>query len=232
MPRVLAIGDLHEPVAHPGYLQFCKDMYQEFKCDKAVFLGDIVDWHAVSLHDKEPECPGPVDEYEAAKERIKRWHKTFPDAMVCIGNHDERPQRLAKKYGIAERFIKDYNTLWGTPTWTWGFNFLVDGVYYCHGTGTSGIHPAWNKSGKMLMSVCMGHCHSRAGIKWRVNPLQRIFAMDVGCGVDNDAFQFVYGRENDDKPILAAAVILDGEPVHRMMAIGKKEKYHKSRFKR
>jgi hypothetical protein len=107
---------------------------------------------------------------------------------------------------------------------------LIDDVYYTHGTGASGIHPAWNKAGSMAMSVVMGHTHARAGIKWRVNPLKRWFAMDVGCGIDNDAFQFVYGREYDNKPILAAGVILDGEPVHRMMPMGKGEKYHKSRF--
>jgi hypothetical protein len=230
--RVLTIGDLHEPVAHPGYLQFCKDLYKEFRCDAAVFIGDVADWHAISFHDKEPECPGAGDEYEQTKAKIKAWHRAFPKAKVCVGNHDERPSRLAKTRGIPERFLKDYNTLWETPTWVWDYSFLIDEVYYCHGTGTSGIHPAWNKSGKMLLSVVMGHCHSRSGVKWRVNPLKRIFAMDVGCGIDMDAYQFVYGRACDDKPILSAGVVIDGEPVHRMMPIGKGEKYHKSKFKR
>ena len=231
MSRVLAIGDLHEPVAHPGYLAFCSGLAKEFKCDTYVFLGDVVDWHAISFHDKEPECPGAGDEYERTKEKVRHWHKAFPGAKVCIGNHDERPSRLAKTKGIPERLLKDYNTLWDTPTWKWDYSFLIDGVYYCHGTGTSGIHPAWAKSGKMLMSVVMGHCHSRSGVKWRVNPVKRIFAIDVGCGIDMDAYQFVYGRACDDKPILSAAVILDGEPIHRMMAMGRGEKYHKSKFR-
>lgn len=230
MARVLCIGDLHCPVEHPGYLRFCKDLYREFRCDVSVFIGDAVDWHAISMHPKEPECPGPLDEYEQTKAKIKAWHKAFPNSLVCIGNHDERPSRLAKMGGIPERFLKDYNTLWETPTWKWDYNFLIDGVYYCHGTGTSGIHPAWTKSGKMLMSVVMGHCHSRSGVKWRVNPMHRIFAMDVGCGIDNGAYQFVYGRACDDKPIISAGVVIGGEPVHRMMAMGKGEKYHKSRF--
>lgn len=232
MSRVLCIGDLHEPVCHPGYLQFCKDLHREFACDCTVFLGDVVDWHAISFHEQEPECPGPGDEYEAAKAKIAKWHRAFPHAKVCIGNHDARPSRLAKTVHIPERLLKDYNTLWNTPGWEWDFHFLIDNVYYCHGSKTSGIHPAWNKSGKILMSVCMGHCHSRAGLKWRVNQLTRIFAMDVGCGIDNDAFQFVYGRENDDKPILAAAVVLDGEPIHRMMPMARGERYHKSRFRK
>lgn len=231
MSKVLAIGDLHEPVSHPGYLQFCKDLRKEFRCDHTVFMGDVADWHAISMHDKEPECPGAGDEYEQTKAKIKEWHRAFPNASVCIGNHDERPSRLAKTKGIPERLLKSYNTLWETPTWKWDYSFLIDEVYYCHGTGTSGIHPAWNKSGQMLMSTVIGHAHSRAGISWRVNPLCRIFAMDVGCGIDNDAFQFVYGKNCTNKPILAAGVILDGEPMHFMMPMARGERYHRSKFK-
>jgi len=237
--RVMVIGDLHEPVTHPGYLAFCQDLRRKYKCDTVVFIGDVVDWHAISFHAKEPECPGAGDEYEQTREKIHLWHKAFPNAMVCIGNHDCRPQRLAKTVGIPERALLNYNTLWGYEkkdksikplTWTWGFHFKFDNVYYCHGSKSGGIHPAWTKSGKMLKSVVMGHCHSRAGVKWRVNWDERVFAMDVGCGIDMDAFQFVYGREMDDKPILSAAVVLDGEPIHVMMPMGRGEPYHKSNF--
>jgi hypothetical protein len=228
MSRVLVIPDLHEPVAHPMALRFCKDLHREFKCNKVMFLGDIVDWHAISFHDPEPQCPGPLHEYEQAKAKVKQWHKAFPKATVCVGNHDCRPQRLAKTKKIPESFLKDYNTLWETPGWIWDYNFVIDDVYYTHGTGSGGVHPAWTKSGRMLMSVCCGHNHSRAGVKWRVNPMKRIFAMDVGCLIDNDAFQFVYGKGYDDKPILAAAVVIDGEPIHRIMHMAKGEKYHKA----
>jgi Calcineurin-like phosphoesterase len=230
MSRTLVIGDLHEPVAHPGYMQFCKDLYREFRCNLAVFIGDVVDWHAISFHDNEPECPGAGDEYEQTKVKIKTWHKAFPNAFVCIGNHDARPARLAKTVGIPEKFLLDYNTLWETPTWKWDYDFLIDEVYYCHGTGTSGIHPAWNRSGQMLMSTVMGHLHSAAGVSWRVNPMRRTFAMDVGCGIDRDTFQFVYGKACTRKPILAAGVVIDGLPHHRIMEMGRGEKYHKSRF--
>jgi predicted phosphodiesterase len=230
MSRILVIGDLHEPVAHPGYIHFCRDLYRKFKCNQVIFIGDVVDWHAISFHTKEPECPGPLDEYKEAKARVRRWYRAFPKSHVCIGNHDCRPERLAKTAAIPACFLKDYNTLWETPGWTWDYDFLIDEVFYTHGIGTAGIHPAWNKSGKMLMSVVMGHCHARSGVKWRVNPLRRIFAMDIGCGIDNDAYQFVYGRACDDKPILSAGVVLDGEPIHCMMPMAKGEKYHKSRF--
>jgi hypothetical protein len=83
----------------------------------------------------------------------------------------------------------------------------------------------------MLMSVVMGHCHSRAGIKWRVNPLRRIFALDVGCGIDVKAFQFAYGRHCKDRPVLAAGVVIDGNPYLEIMPIGPGEAYSKERYR-
>ena len=43
MSRVLVIGDIHEPFCLDGYLENCKKQYKDFKCDKVVFIGDIID---------------------------------------------------------------------------------------------------------------------------------------------------------------------------------------------
>ena len=179
--RVLVIGDLHEPVSHPAYLKFCKDIYKKYTCNAVIFIGDIADWHAVSRYVKEPSCPGPKDEYKLAREKIQKWYKAFPKAKVCIGNHDERPERLAKTVSIPPDLMKSYNDMWGTPGWIWDWDFTIDNVYYLHGTDTGGIHPAWNNMTKNLMSTVMGHCHARAGYNWKTTPAKRIFAMDVGC---------------------------------------------------
>lgn len=232
MARVLVIGDVHEPVAHPGYLQFCKDLYQEWRCDTVVFVGDIVDWHAISFHAKHPDCPGPTDEYELAKQKVAKWYRAFQQATVCIGNHDERVLRLAESVGIPAKFIRDYADTWGTPNWEWVPDTIIDDVFYFHGTGQSGVHPAFNAMKKYLMSVVMGHCHSAAGVKWLVNPLRRIFGMDVGTGIDVRAMQFAYGKHNIQKPILGAGVILDGVPYHEVCPIGEGERYDRRRFEK
>jgi len=232
MSRVLAIGDLHNPVAHPGYLTFCEDLCAEWDCDTVIFIGDIADLQAISFHVKNPHCPGPDDEVLLAKQEIHRWYKSFPKAKVCIGNHDERVIRLAESVNIPSRFLRNFSEIWKTPTWDWQYDHIIDGVYYFHGIGFGGIHPAWNASGKMLMPVVMGHLHARAGVKWRVNPLQRIFAVDIGCGIDIDAYQFAYGKHCKERPVLGAAVILDGIPYHEIMPCGVGELYHKGNFKR
>lgn len=226
MSRILCVGDLHLPAAHPKYLKFCKDLYKYYKCNKVVFIGDIVDWHAVSFHPKEPACPGPVDEYTQTRKAVQRWYRAFPNAKVCIGNHDERPERAAKSVSIPTICLTNFKTLWGTKGWNWDYEHIIDNVCYFHGEGFSGIHPAWQALNGKLMSVVMGHCHSRAGLKWLCTPTQRIFGMDVGTGIDAKAWQFVYGKHLKYRPILSAGVVLNGTPQHIIMPCAKGEKYN------
>ena len=62
MTRVLVIGDVHEPAAHPGYLAFCQYLEDKWEPDRVVFIGDLLDMHAVSFHASEPDAPGAEDE--------------------------------------------------------------------------------------------------------------------------------------------------------------------------
>lgn len=230
MSKVLVIGDIHEPVAHPGYLRFCQDLRDQYKCDEIMLIGDAVDWHAISFHAHHPDAPGPKDEYELAAQKILKWNKAFPKAKVCIGNHDERLVRLAESVNIPAKFIRDYKDVWSTPGWRWDVEHDVDNVHYFHGTGCGGLHPAFNAMVKMCMSVVMGHIHSAAGIKWRANPNQRFFGMDTGCGIDDRAIAFAYGRHQKVRSILSAGVVLDGIPYLEIMPCGPGEKYHRSKF--
>ena len=186
--RNLVVGDLHNPVAHPGYLAFCQDLYYQWDCNSVLLIGDVVDLQAISFHVNNPMCPGPDDEFLLAKQVIQKWYKAFPKAKVTIGNHDERVIRLAESVNIPSRFLRDYTDIWKTPEWDWQHEHIIDEVYYFHGTAMGGVHPAYNAAGKMLMSTVMGHCHSKSGVKWRANPLRRIFSVDVGCGIDVDAW--------------------------------------------
>jgi hypothetical protein len=232
MSRVLCIGDIHEPVAHAGYLRFCQDLYAKYDCNRVVIIGDIADFTAISFHKAHPECPGPKDEAELTKRAIRKWRKAFPQADVTIGNHDARVISIAEENAIPKMFLRDHAEVWDTPDWNWVYDIIIDDVYYFHGTGNSGKYPAGNVRDKMSMSVVMGHNHARAGVCWKANPLRRFFGMDVGCGINIDAYQFAYGKHCKERPILAAGVVLDGVPFHEIMPCGKGERYHKSKFKK
>lgn len=230
MSRVGVIGDTHLPVERKGYLEFVQDIFEAWRVDKIVHAGDLVDWHGISFHPPEPQCPGVIDEYALALEQVGKWTKVFPNVKICIGNHDERPTRLAKTVKIPEFMLRPYGELWNAPGWDWAYRHKIDRVLYRHGTGCSGIHPAWNLMNKSKMSVVIGHCHSRAGIKSSVNDENRFFGMDVGCGIDEKAWQFAYGRDYVERPILSCGVVIDGHPYLEMMPCGPNEAYHDSKF--
>ncbi len=231
MSRILIIGDVHEPCTRSGYLEFCQDLQKKHKCNIVIFIGDVVDNHAISFHAKHPEMPGPKQEYELTFQCIQKWYKAFPKAKICIGNHDSRIVRVAESVAIPAQFLRDYNEIWNTKNWEWAWDFVIDEVCFQHGISAGATYPAYNTMRKFAMSTVLGHFHHAAGIKWLVNPYSRLFGLDVGCGIDDKMMAFAYGRHTKIRSVISAAVIIDGHPYLELMPISRGEKYHDSRFK-
>lgn len=228
--RVGIVGDLHAPFVHPMYMRFVQDVFATYRVNRVHFIGDIVDNHALGFWDHDPNGMSAEDEAAAAERYVQRWYKLFPRATVSIGNHDERPDRVAKKYGMPARFIRTYADVWKTPKWKWEFEHSIESVLYIHGTGTSGKDAAYNNAVERMMSVTQGHVHGRAGVKYHCNPNFRIFGMNVGCGIDIPAYAFAYGKAFTTRPVLGCGVVKDGEfAVFVPMACGAGEPYHRSR---
>jgi predicted phosphodiesterase len=225
MAKVLCIGDIHAPYNRPNYLQFCQDIYYKYDCNKVVFIGDVVDLHSISFHQKNPQLANSAMEYQLAKQEIAKWKKAFPKAVVCIGNHDARPVRLAETVSIPEELLKDFSDIWDTKNWKWDWEFTIDDVCYIHGTGNGGMHPAFNKMRSTGMSYVMGHTHANAGVKWEASPKSRLFGLDVGCGINDKSMAFAYGQFARRRSIIGCGVVIDAIPYHEVMPIGKGEKY-------
>ena len=115
MSRVLVVGDLHFPAIHPEYLSFVKSIKKKWKTNHTVFIGDIVDSQAISFHAKHPELPSAVEEHEQTMKHLSVWYKAFKDAVVCIGNHDERVHRMAADKGIPQMYLREYSDVYNTP---------------------------------------------------------------------------------------------------------------------
>ena len=214
MTNVLVIGDLHFPAERPDYLKFCRDMGKKHKVKEVVFIGDVLDHHAISFHQKNPDSDNAIAEYEKAMKSLKKWYKTFPDASVCIGNHDERVHRLAAASGIPAMYLKDYSDIYETPNWDWAYEHCIDDVYYYHGTGTSaGLCPAFNTAKARLQSSISGHIHSTAAILYTCGPTgEKIFGMNVPNGVDKDHPLMYYSRNFLRKPVNGVGIVVKGKP--------------------
>ncbi len=216
----MVVGDLHAPATHPRYMDFIQDMYEQWDCNRVVFIGDVVDLHAISFHAREMDAENVFGESQAAIEQVAEWHAVFPKAQVCIGNHDERVIRLASTVGIPELMLKPYAELWKTPGWQWDQEHIIDDVSYVHGTGLSGERPAYNRAKQTLQSTVLGHCHTVGGVNWLAGPKSTVFGLSVGCGIDPNHPAMRYGTKWLKRPMLGCGVVIDGLPYFEPMDLG------------
>lgn len=162
--NVLVIGDLHEPFCLDGYLEHCVATYKLYNCDTVVFIGDIIDNHASSYHETDPDGLNAGDELRQAIKNIQKWYRAFPKATVIIGNHDRIIMRKAYSSGLSKMWIKDYNEVLGTPGWDFVESIEIDDVLYVHGEGGT----ARSRIKSDLQSTVQGHLHTQCYVEWIV----------------------------------------------------------------
>ena len=210
--NVLVIGDLHLPFVHRHYLAFCKETQKKYKCKKVVQIGDVVDNHALSYFDHDPDGWSPKDEMAKADKELKKWFKAFPSVSLCLGNHDRLVDRKGKTHGLPSRAFRAFRDIWNLPeAWQESFEHEIEGVLYKHGEGYSGKMPHMAAAEAERMNVVIGHIHTVAAFGWTASERDCIFGMAVGCGIDRHTYAFQYGRSFKKKPILAAGVVYDGQ---------------------
>lgn len=202
--RVLAIPDLHAPFIKEGYLDFCKEVYDGYRCTEAVFLGDLIDNHYTSYHETDPDGHSAREELDRAKEQIQEFHRAFPVAKVCRGNHDALPDRKAMSAGISARWIKSMGEVLDTPGWQYAEEWYIDDVLYCHGIGKKANARALDE----FTSVVQGHYHSDTAYHNFVSEKRLHFSMQLGCGIDRRSYAMAYGR-HFKKPQINVGVIVD-----------------------
>jgi len=210
--RILVIGDLHEPFCLDGYLKFCKETYANYNCNRVVFIGDVIDAHASSYHEQDPDGMGGGDELDLAIKKLKRWYKSFPDADVMIGNHDRIAYRKAFTGGIPKRWMKPFEEVLETPNWRYLESLEIDNVLYEHGEGGQAFTKAKNN---MMSSVC-GHTHTEGYVRWLVGKKFKVFAMQVGCGVDSTAYATAYAK-NFKKQVIGCGVVVGGHTAFNVL---------------
>ncbi len=189
--NILVIPDLHEPYTRKGFLEFCKEIKDKHDCTEVVFLGDIGDGHTTSRHQTDPDAPySGIGELNATRERIARWHETFPNAKVCIGNHDTHPNRKMFNEGISASWLRPIGEVLNTPTWTYSDEFIINDVKFIHGIGRNAKTRCQNEG----ISIVQGHFHSASYIEFFVGIHHRLFAMQLGAGIDDKSFAFAYAK--------------------------------------
>lgn len=202
--RILVIGDIHAPFTLEGYLEFCQDVYARYNLNQVIFIGDILDNHYSSYHETDPSGLSGKDELECAIEQVALWKEAFPVADVIIGNHDRLIMRKAFSSDVPKEWIKSYNEVLGT-NWNWTERIVYDNVQFVHGEGGT----ARTKARNDMMSTVSGHIHTQAYTEWLVGRNFKVFAMQVGCGVDASSYAAAYAK-NFKRQAIGCGVVLGG----------------------
>jgi hypothetical protein len=208
--NVLVIGDQHLPFGHNNYLDFCEKQYKKYNCSTAVFIGDIIDAHAISYHEHNPNGMSAGDELKAAINILKQWYKVFPNAYVTPGNHDCLIQRRSITHGLPSQLFKSFAEIIEAPKgWKFAHSFDIDGVLYTHGTGGGGDNAYMQRAMKYRQSTVIGHFHSSLGVKYMASHKDLIFGMAVGSGIDIKSYAMEYNKDFLNRPIIGCGVVLD-----------------------
>lgn len=199
--NVLIIGDIHEPFSKEGYLEFCREQQARFRCGKVIFIGDIVDHHAQSFHNTDPDGLSAKEELVLATAKLQLWYKVFPRATVLLGNHDRIVARKLYSVGLSQRWLKPLGEVLNTPNWEFVEQHVQNNVLYVHGEQGNAL----KKAQQEFCSVVCGHSHSD-GFVQLLNGGKN-FAMQVGCGIDFNSYAFAYAQRGK-KPIISCGVVL------------------------
>ena len=204
--NVLIIPDLHAPFVRDGYLEFCKKMYKKWKCTQVYFLGDLIDNHYSSFHDTDPDGLSATDELDKAIEQLDEFHEAFPVARVVFGNHDNIPNRKAFNAGISTHWVKRIDEVLNFPGWFFNDVWWHRDIMICHGLG----RVAHNRMKQDMVSVIQGHYHSKSYIQYQVGTDRKTFAMQLGCGMDNNNYAAAYGKWFS-RPHINIGILINGE---------------------
>lgn len=204
LENTLVIADTHAPFVKKGYLDFCKTVYTRWRCNRVVFTGDIIDNHYSSYHEADPDGHSAAKELELAKEHISEFYKAFPDAYVCVGNHDLIPDRKRFSAGLSKHWVRHIGEVLDTPRWLFAEDWVFDKVLYTHGVGRK----ARQRCIQEFTSVVQGHYHSDSYVEYFCNDEKLLFALQLGCGIDRKAYAMAYGKYFK-KPQINVGVVVD-----------------------
>lgn len=206
----LLIADTHLPFTKRGYLEWLRHVHNVYRCKRVTHIGDLVDNHSISFHDKDPNGMSPEAELMAARKQLARYVKAFPVVDCCIGNHDELGRRKLYAHGIPSQYIRSFNDVFELPkAWKFAFEHRYGNWRAIHGTGGSGHDNAFKQAISGRISTAAGHVHTAAGVKYHASSKDIIWGMQVGCALDHKAYAFNYGRDFKDKPIIGCGVVLE-----------------------
>jgi len=235
----LFVSDLHAPYEHPDALTFLAALKKKYKFSRIICVGDELDWHSLSYHDKNPDLSSAGDELEKSRKVMHALWRLFPVMDIIESNHGALVFRKALTNGMPLGVLPSYKEIIfgdrdssrnlrgrtiGTG-WRWHSKLILDlgDGHKClvvHGDGSSAN--ALKNVKEAGMSYCSGHWHSTFDLQFHGTSEFLHFGLIIGCMIDPHSIAFDYGKKRIMKrPILGCGGIVDGHPRLFPMQLGK-----------
>lgn len=220
--RILVISDMHIPYHHKDSIKFLAEIKKQFKPDKIINIGDSLDFHAISMHEHNPDLYSAGHELKQARIYVKELENIFPEVTEVDSNHSSLVYRRALKFGMSKEFLKDYGDFLGTKKWKWVDDLTLtmsngQRCFFTHGRSADVL----KTSQAMSMSTVQGHYHTKFVISWWANPDNLFFGMNVGCLINQKSMAFAYAKNFKTRFILGCGIILNGVPRLLPMVLNK-----------
>src|SRR6056297_1129913 len=199
---ILLIGDTHAPYHHKDIISFYNTVKKKYRPNDVIHMGDLLDNHAISYHESDPDLYSAGYELEESKLFIKELSNIFKNMIILSGNHDNLGKRKAKSIGLPSRYIRDLKDVFNMPK---GWEFKQEHKMLMSDNRTLWLkHQFCSNPIKLAMkyNVCIaqGHYHSIGCMQWIMNKQHNVFALTVGCGIDNNSRAFEYNRLDKEPP--------------------------------
>jgi hypothetical protein len=59
------------------------------------------------------------------------------------------------------------------------------------------------------MNTVQGHLHSQAAIEYSVSEKDKLWSLQVPCGIDRHKYAFAYGKDFAKKPVIGSGLVLE-----------------------
>jgi predicted phosphodiesterase len=217
---ILCISDMHIPYEHASALKFLKALNEAYRPDLVVSLGDMVDWHSISFHPKNPNLLAPGAELDAIRAKVALLEALFPEMIIVGSNHGDLPLRKMKDAGLPTQFLRDYNDIYGVKKkWQFVDDLTIkhddEIIYVAHGISKDAQKVAAQRG---VHHIC-GHFHTEFRVDYVSNPRNLLWGVNGGCLIDREALAFEYGKLTLDRPIIGTPVIFEGYPILEPMIL-------------
>ena len=96
--KTLLLSDIHLPYHDVNALTAALKRGKEEGIDSIIINGDLIDFHTISRHEKDPTARSFWSEVEMTREFFDRLRDVFPDQHIYykIGNHEERWEKYMR----------------------------------------------------------------------------------------------------------------------------------------